>query len=147
CRHDSREGISLLHMGTSAPRTDRARRRPADTRSPQLHQLPPRGSGQLAGWTKIFGSVGLRSCLVPIVPAPRAPIPPAPPTDGPPLAAPQTTVVCIAVAKSLEDSFVPDLANDDVLGKQEQLIAKVKEKGGHAGNVTLQRELGWEEET
>ena len=84
---------------------------------------------------------------MPIVPAPRVPSPSAARTDGPPLAAPQTTVVCIAVAKSLEDSFVPDLANDDVLGKQEQLIAKVKEKGGHAGNVTLQRELGWEEET
>jgi hypothetical protein len=43
---------------------------------------------------------------------------------------------------------VPDLplANNDVSEKQAQLIAKIKEKGGHAGNVTLQRELGWEEE-
>ncbi|MGA8599370.1 MAG: hypothetical protein WB676_32015 [Bryobacteraceae bacterium] len=44
---------------------------------------------------------------------------------------------------------MPDLplANNDVSEKQAQLIEKIKEKGGHAGNVTLQRELGWEEET
>jgi hypothetical protein len=44
---------------------------------------------------------------------------------------------------------VPDLplANNDVSEKQAQLIAKIKENGGHAGNVTLLRELGWEEET
>ena len=39
------------------------------------------------------------------------------------------------------------LANNDVSEKQAQLITKIKENGGHAGNVTLQRELGWEEET
>lgn len=44
---------------------------------------------------------------------------------------------------------MPDspLANNDVSEKQDQLIAKIKENGGHAGNVTLQRELGWNEET
>src|SRR5580700_12265091 len=44
---------------------------------------------------------------------------------------------------------MPDLplANNDVSEKQDLLIAKVKANGGHAGNVTLQRELGWEEET
>ncbi len=44
---------------------------------------------------------------------------------------------------------MPDLpiANDDVSQKQDLLIAKIKEKGGHAGNVTLQRDLGWTEET
>jgi hypothetical protein len=44
---------------------------------------------------------------------------------------------------------MPDLplANADVSEKQTQLIEKIREKGGHAGNVTLQRELGWEEET
>ncbi|MBZ5625897.1 MAG: hypothetical protein LAQ69_45490 [Acidobacteriia bacterium] len=43
---------------------------------------------------------------------------------------------------------MPDLplANNDVSEKQAQLITKLKEKGGHAGNVALQRELGWEEE-
>ena len=39
------------------------------------------------------------------------------------------------------------LANNDVSEKQERLIAKIKEKGGHAGNVTLQRELGWAEDS
>ena len=39
------------------------------------------------------------------------------------------------------------LANNDVSEKQERLIAKIKEKGGHAGNVTLQRELGWPEDS
>ena len=44
---------------------------------------------------------------------------------------------------------MPDLplANNDVSEKQAQLIAKIKENGGHAWNVTLQRDLGWEEET
>ncbi len=44
---------------------------------------------------------------------------------------------------------MPDapLATHDVSEREEQLIAKIREKGGHAGNVTLQRELGWEEET
>ncbi len=43
---------------------------------------------------------------------------------------------------------MPDspLAHNDVSEKQDQLIAKIKEIGGHAGNVTLQRELGWEED-
>jgi hypothetical protein len=39
------------------------------------------------------------------------------------------------------------LASNDVSEKESQLIAKIKENGGHAGNVTLQRELAWEEET
>ena len=38
-------------------------------------------------------------------------------------------------------------ANDAVSEKQDQLLEKIKERGGHAGNVTLQRELGWSEET
>ena len=39
------------------------------------------------------------------------------------------------------------LSNKDASDKQAQLIAKIKENGGHAGNVSLQRELGWDEET
>jgi len=35
----------------------------------------------------------------------------------------------------------------DVSEKEALLIAMLKEKGGHAGNVTLQRDLGWELET
>jgi len=44
---------------------------------------------------------------------------------------------------------VPDLplANNEVSVKQAQLIAKIKENGGHAGNLALQRQLNWDEET
>jgi len=43
---------------------------------------------------------------------------------------------------------VPDAPapTSDISEKQAQLIEKITEKGGHAGNVTLQRELGWNEE-
>jgi hypothetical protein len=52
-------------------------------------------------------------------------------------------------AKFIGGHSVPELplADHDVSEKQERLIAKIKEKGGHAGNVTLQRELGWSEDS
>jgi hypothetical protein len=34
----------------------------------------------------------------------------------------------------------------DISEKRRQLIEKIAEKGGHAGNVTLRSELGWDEE-
>lgn len=43
----------------------------------------------------------------------------------------------------MPDAPVP--AND-ISEKQARLIEKITEKNGHAGNVTLQRELGWNEE-
>ncbi len=36
-------------------------------------------------------------------------------------------------------------AFEDISAREEQLIELIKSKGGHAGNVTLQRELGWGE--
>ncbi len=31
----------------------------------------------------------------------------------------------------------------DLSAKEDELLAKIRERGGHAGNVTLQKELGW----
>ena len=35
----------------------------------------------------------------------------------------------------------------DVAASEDALLSKLREKGGHAGNVTLQRELGWDSDT
>ena len=53
-------------------------------------------------------------------------------------------MVCIAASEIVGGHSMSELplANNDVSEKQERLIAKIREKGGHAGNVTLQRELG-----
>ncbi len=34
----------------------------------------------------------------------------------------------------------------DLSDKEAELLGKIREKGGHAGNVTLQRELGWNDD-
>jgi hypothetical protein len=34
----------------------------------------------------------------------------------------------------------------DVVARERQLLAKLREKGGHAGNVTLQKELNWNDD-
>jgi hypothetical protein len=58
-------------------------------------------------------------------------------------------MVCIEASEIVGGHSVPELplANNDVSEKQERLITKIREKGGHAGNVTLQRELGWPEDS
>jgi hypothetical protein len=38
-------------------------------------------------------------------------------------------------------------ALDDVTAKEEQFLSKLRNKGGHAGNPILRRELGWDENT
>jgi len=34
----------------------------------------------------------------------------------------------------------------DIAAREAQLLAKIREKGGHAGNVTLQKELNWDDD-
>jgi hypothetical protein len=41
----------------------------------------------------------------------------------------------------------PSTAPNDVGARETALLANLREKGGHAGNVTLQRELGWDADT
>src|SRR5208283_297307 len=49
------------------------------------------------------------------------------------------------VRKEISMADLP-VTSEDISRKQAELIAKIREHGGHAGNVTLQRELGWSEE-
>ena len=35
---------------------------------------------------------------------------------------------------------------DDVAAREAQLLEKIREKGGHAGNVTIQKELNWDDD-